>query len=54
VDGVFGCIDGLELPSNLACAVGLLVSYKTTKNREDLMKAVNFIDEGGSSTSWVE
>lgn len=40
VENIFEFIDSLELDPKLSLAIGLIISYKNTKNTEDLRKAI--------------
>lgn len=46
VDNTFDFINSLELPINLAMAVGLIISGAKTKDRNDLEKAIVAIEGG--------
>lgn len=40
IENIFEWIDSLELDPKLSLAIGLIVSYKNTKNTDDLRKAI--------------
>lgn len=47
VNNIFEWIDSLELDPKLSLAIGLIISYKNTKDNNDLMKAIlALMDEG--------
>lgn len=45
IDGVFSFINSLNLPPNLACTIGYIISYKKTNNIAELEMALESIEK---------
>lgn len=45
IDGIFSFINSLNLPPNLACSIGYIISYKKTQNIAELELALEMIEK---------